>query len=181
MLRNELDEVIADTPLSKTNIPKLKLLDSFCKESQRLNPLRQMGFVRKALQPVVLHDGKVLPPGTHIAFAAAQRAGDECVFTNPAEFQPWRFAKLREGTGQENKHLFVSTDPDEMLFFGYGNHICPGRFFAETEMKVVLAHLLRHYDMKFPPGEGRPGNIQTPDGLIPDATKNFLIRKRSNL
>ena len=30
--------------------------------------------------------------------------------------------------------------------FGYGEHACPGRFFASNEIKIALAHLLLKYD-----------------------------------
>ena len=32
--------------------------------------------------------------------------------------------------------------------FGYGEHACPGRFFASNEMKVALSFLLLNYDWK---------------------------------
>jgi len=44
--------------------------------------------------------------------------------------------------GKENKHLFVTSSP-ESLTWGYRNHSCPGRFFADSELKVILIELLR--------------------------------------
>ena len=49
--------------------------------------------------------------------------------------------------GKENKHLFVTSSP-ESLTWGYGNHACPGRFFADNELKVLLIELLRKWDFR---------------------------------
>ena len=35
------------------------------------------------------------------------------------------------------------------ISFGSGKNMCPGRFFAKSEMKICLAMLLRHMDYKF--------------------------------
>ncbi|KAF6808442.1 p450 monooxygenase [Colletotrichum musicola] len=37
--------------------------------------------------------------------------------------------------------------------FGHGMHSCPGRFFAGNEAKVMIAHLLLKYDLKFAEGQ----------------------------
>lgn len=38
---------------------------------------------------------------------------------------------------------------DGFLTFGYGRHACPGRFFASHEMKLMLAHIIQHYDVEY--------------------------------
>jgi cytochrome P450 len=45
--------------------------------------------------------------------------------------------------------LFTSTAADS-LYFGHGKHACPGRFFAATELRLLLAHLVTHYDLRLP-------------------------------
>ncbi|KAJ7660426.1 hypothetical protein B0H17DRAFT_832480, partial [Mycena rosella] len=45
------------------------------------------------------------------------------------------------------KRHMVSTGTDH-LPFGTGKHACPGRFFAATELKAMLAHLVLNYDVK---------------------------------
>ncbi|KAH9981729.1 hypothetical protein BJV77DRAFT_355174 [Russula vinacea] len=51
------------------------------------------------------------------------------------------------------KHQAVSTS-SEHLFFGYGRHLCPGRFFAVNELKMLFAHIVATYDVKFEEGKG---------------------------
>lgn len=38
------------------------------------------------------------------------------------------------------------------LTWGYGRHACPGRFLANNELKMILAHALINYDWKLPDG-----------------------------
>lgn len=40
------------------------------------------------------------------------------------------------------------TTSDEHFAFGHGRHACPGRFFVACELKLIMAHLLRNYDMR---------------------------------
>ena len=47
-----------------------------------------------------------------------------------------------------------------LISWGYGNHVCPGRFFASNEMKIALCFMLLRYDFEFLPGETRPKDIQ---------------------
>ena len=46
---------------------------------------------------------------------------DETVYENPTEFQPWRFAEMREPEGEGMKHSMVTTSVDYVAF-GHGRH-----------------------------------------------------------
>jgi hypothetical protein len=179
-LREEIEAVKATETsqyLSKTSMPKLKKLDSFLKESQRLNPLALIHFRRKVLSPITLHDGHVLPAGTHIAVASSQIAQDPALWDRPEQFDGFRFAKLREKPGQESRHQFVTTGLDS-LQFGHGSHACPGRFFANNEIKMITGYLIENYDMKFAEGVGRPANMYTPGGYAPSRDAMVWMKRR---
>ena len=63
--------------------------------------------------------------------------------------------------------------------FGHGKYACPGRFFASLEVKIVLAHIIRWYDLKLVDGAaGRPENIYFADANIPDAKQAIMFRRR---
>ena len=131
-LREEWDEVLATEPtrtISKTSMPKLKKLDSFLKESQRLSPLGPTSFERKVTGPFTLPDGTKLEKGSYIAVAAEAIGLDESLWDNPDQFDGFRFEKLRQSAGNENRYQFATTGVESM-FFGHGKHACPGRFFA---------------------------------------------------
>lgn len=182
-LQEELAAVMAQERvpyLSKTSTPKLRLLDSFCKESQRVNPLGPMTFARLVMRDITLHDGTVLPAGTHLAVASGQRGTDSAVYDDPGTFRPWRFAKMREEKGHESRYQFVTSSPDS-LGWGFGNHACPGRFFANNELKVIVTYILANYDIMMPDGQGRPVNKPRTGGARPDTSQCILMRKRADV
>ena len=55
--------------------------------------------------------------------------------------------------------------------------ISPGRFFAVNEVKLLLAHLLVMYDMKFEKGEEAPPDRYIATLRIPRST-GVMFRKR---
>ena len=131
-LREEWSEVLATEPtgvISKTSMPKLKKLDSFLKESQRLSPLGATAFERKVTGPFILPDGTKLEKGFYLAVAAEAVGLDESLWDRPDQFDGFRFEKLRQVAGNESRYQFATTGVESM-HFGHGKHACPGRFFA---------------------------------------------------
>jgi ent-kaurene oxidase len=131
-LRKEWNEVLATEPtgvISKSSMPKLKKLDSFLKESQRMNPLGPTTFSRRVNSDIVLPNGEKLPKGSYLAVATHSISFDPALWQDPEKFNGFRYEKLRQEPGSENKHQFVTTGLDSM-HFGHGKHACPGRFFA---------------------------------------------------
>ncbi|KAI6092926.1 cytochrome P450 [Hypoxylon rubiginosum] len=152
-LRDEIIEVISENGWAKTSLYKLKLMDSFLKEGQRLRPMGQASMQRYVEREVTLSDGTVLPKGSRIMVASNYM--DPTIYSEPEKFDAARFLKMRQQPGQEHSWQFVSTNPAHILF-GHGQHACPGRFFASNEVKIALCHLLLKYDLRFVPNEGRP-------------------------
>lgn len=114
--------------------------------------------LRQVMQPMTLSTGHRLPKGSRFAFAArpVQMSTRSQTFSPeynppenkpPHEFDGFRFYRLRKMAGKQNKHLFVTVS-QESLSWGYGNHACPGRFFADSEIKVILIELLRKWDLR---------------------------------
>ena len=62
--------------------------------------------------------------------------------------------------------------------FGHGIWACPGRFFASAEIKVVLAYLLTHYDVKLKAGEKKPGQQHWGLAILPDPEAEVLVKAR---
>ncbi|KAI0425343.1 cytochrome P450 [Xylaria sp. FL1042] len=152
-LRDEVIEVIGREGWAKTTLYKLRLMDSFLKESQRVTPLALLSMNRYVDRSITLSDGIELPKGARIAvvgdFANPQ------VYPEPEKFDAARFLKKRAEPGQEHGWQFVTTSPAH-LTFGHGEHACPGRFFASNEIKIILCHLLMKYDWRFVPNEPEP-------------------------
>ncbi|KAI8947933.1 cytochrome P450 [Xylaria longipes] len=217
----------------KDSIAKLKKMDSFIKESQRLSG-NVTSFIRKVMKPIDLSDGTHLPSGTSLLTPLAGISLDERYYPDPEVFDGLRFWKLRQQqespastrsssptppipspssttftsstttttpskpatatstsspssspptSSQSPPHLnksgyqFTSIG-DTNQNFGLGKHACPGRFFAAQEIKLILSHLLLHYEIKLRDGEARPKPVVFMMTKSPSQTAEVLFRRR---
>ncbi len=82
--------------------------------------------------------------------------------------------------GKENKHLVVTVSP-ELLTWGYENHACPGRFFADNELKVILIEISRKWDFRVAdPAKTNSKSLRRMRELVLVAPKSaaFELRQR---
>jgi len=204
-LRDEIEQVIAEDghdvdgdgflKLKKPSLTKLRKLDSFLKESQRVNGAALVNMARVCTSPLTLSNGFTLPTGTRFAFNshAVDFSPETETFSPdynpssykpPSEFDGFRFSNLRSMPGKENRHQFVTTSPDS-ISFGHGNHACPGRFFASNEIKVVLIELLRSWDIRLKGDveqkggiDKRPKNYEQQFNIMPNMEAEVEFRRR---
>lgn len=164
--------------MDKQWMAKLRKLDSFMKESQRMNPLGLLTFKHRVMNNLTLPDGVVIPKGYNIGCPTSSIAKDDTLWEKPFEFDGFRFERLRQQPGHENKHQFVTTGIDS-LYFGHGKYACPGRFLADAEIKLILINLILNYDFKLPDGTSRPENVEMNSGVMADPTKTILLKRSS--
>jgi len=179
-MRKEAEAVIAGDGWTKVAMQKMRKIDSFLKESQRLNSLSSMVITRKTLKDWTLSDGTLIPAGTFFGIASDAMNKDDISFPEARTFKGFRFAELRDGDGELDaiKHQMVSISPDQVVF-GYGRHACPGRFFAVNEIKAMFAHILLNYDVQLENGSMvRPANRHFAQSVIPDMKAKVMFRKR---
>jgi hypothetical protein len=92
-------------------------------------------------------------------------------------------------------HHMVTTSPNHVVY-GHGRHACPGRygnyiippvpvltlqplrFFAATQLKTALAHVLLHYDIKAETEGVRPPDHEFSLFKVPNVLGRIYIRKR---
>lgn len=86
---------------------------------------------------------------------------DPEVFEDPFEYKPDRFLK----DGEVNPEVL---DPN-LVSFGYGRRICVGRFFANSSLFAIIAHVLSVYDIR--PGLDENGEEVK---ITPDMTTGLL-------
>ncbi|CAN8105474.1 unnamed protein product [Discula destructiva] len=180
-LRAELVEVDAQDkgPWTKQRISLLRKMDSVLKESQRLFPVSLVTCARVIMLDFKLPTGLTLPKGTHIGVATVCASSDPANFEDPLTFDGLRFYKMRQSKENENSFQYVTTGINGQLDFGLGNHTCPGRFYANYELKIMLAKILTQYDFKFPPGiTTRLKDLNV--GIIsrPNPTASLMFRRR---
>ena len=73
------------------------------------------------MKDVTLIDGTFIPKGTILVAAAHPTHHDEYIYTDAGVFDPFRFAKMREGDDEGLKYQFVNTSVD-YISFGHGKH-----------------------------------------------------------
>ncbi|KAF5315411.1 hypothetical protein D9619_007341 [Psilocybe cf. subviscida] len=175
-LREEVAEVIQAEGWTKMAQGRMRKLDSFLKESQRL-AVASLVMNRLVLKDFTFSNGVTVPSGTQLAFATRATHEDELNFKDPYKFQGFRFAEMREEDTEKAKHQMTSLSP-EYILFGTGRHACPGRFFAVNELKAMLAYILLNYDIKLVDGNHRPDNVWVGASCSPNPTAEVLLRKR---
>ncbi|KAF2798515.1 cytochrome P450 monooxygenase-like protein [Melanomma pulvis-pyrius CBS 109.77] len=180
-LREEIRAAMAanDGIITSRALQSMEKLDSFMKETIRFNGLGFTSFSRKVLKGITLSNGQYIPPGVFIEVPSHAVYQDSTNYPDSDTFDGFRFAKIRKGgSATDNaRNQFVTTN-EQNLFFGYGKHACPGRFFAANEIKMILARIILEYDIKNVDGViGRIPNTETGSSSTPDATKQLMFKK----
>ena len=130
-----------------------------------------------AMKPIQLSNGFNIPAGTIVQCNTNILDETPPEWGDPHAFDGFRVYKLRSKPEDANKFRFASSTYDSMQW-GYGKDACPGRFFASNEIKIIMAYILSHYDIKFGSDvEGRPKNITFEVNVLADPTKMVLFKK----
>ncbi|KAL8415120.1 hypothetical protein RB594_006089 [Gaeumannomyces avenae] len=144
-LRQEMVDVLPVRGWKKTSLFQLKLLDSAVREAQRIKPLFLANMIRSVMEDVTLEDGTLLSKGELVAVDATN-LWDAERYKNPEKFNIRRFLDIRQNEpGGEHRAQIVSSASDHITF-GYGKYMCPGRFFAANEIKMILCFMIMNYD-----------------------------------
>ncbi|KAH7885960.1 cytochrome P450 [Phlebopus sp. FC_14] len=176
-LREEVKNVTDRRGWTRESMGQLIKMESFLRESQRINGTSLLPVVRKAMEDIRFSDGTTLPAGTHLAVASIPMYLDDEFYSNASTFDPLRFAPAQEvGEESREKHYLSSTSLCN-LAFGLGNRACPGRFFATTMMTAMMAYLVLHYDMKLENGV-RPPDEWFQMNCSPNRRAEVMFRRR---
>lgn len=162
----------------KDSMAKLKRLDSFMKEVQRVSG-NVTSFIRKVRQPITLSDGTFLPAGTKLLAPQCGISNDPRYYPDPEVFDALRFWKMRQRSDADANRFQFTSMSDTNMNFGAGKHACPGRFFAGNEVKMILAYFLINYDIKLKDGESRPKGMMLMMSKTPDPNAEILFRRRT--
>lgn len=146
----------------------------------RISIFQSQGLFRMVVDPkgVTMDGGLHLPQGTRVGTSTYSIHHDESNYSNANTYDALRFSRQREESTNvlEGKNLAAVTTSDTFLSFGHGRHACPGRFFATTEMKLLLAYIVLSYDVK--PLKERPQNLVVSGFRIPSSTATLSVRRR---
>jgi helvolic acid biosynthesis cytochrome P450 monooxygenase len=116
---------------------QLPFLEAFIYETLRYCPLTSGFFPRINPTNGITIQGHYIPPGTEVAINLIGAHTNPEVWDKPHFFDPTRF--LDDDTAKRN-----------VFTFSYGHRNCIGRNLAWMEMMVVLANILKDYDISLP-------------------------------
>jgi cytochrome P450 len=136
-VERELDEVLGDGPLDPMRVRELGYLDRVIKESLRLMP-PVWALGRRAEEADVLH-GERIEPGTIVFLSPYVTHRHPEFWHNPEGFDPDRFLD--------------DVRPRYKYFpFAGGPRQCIGKHFAEMELALIAASVLRRFRIELSPG-----------------------------
>ena len=144
--QDKLREEIASLGLNDDRLPYEKMNDLVLteyafKEALRLNP-PVPAMPRLAVREVEFK-GHRIPKGMIVGISNVQTHRDANLWPNPEVFDPMRFS-AEGGVRERHKYAWVP--------FGGGAHMCLGLHFAYMQAKVIMSHLLPHYDIELADG-----------------------------
>ncbi|XP_037621087.1 cytochrome P450 4V2 [Sebastes umbrosus] len=137
-VQQELQEVFgtSDRPANMDDLKKLKYLDCVIKEALRLFP--SVPFFARSLGEDCHINGFKVPKGANAIIITYALHRDPRYFPEPEEFRPERFLP-------ENS---VGRPPYAYVPFSAGLRNCIGQRFALMEEKVIMASILRNFNVE---------------------------------
>ncbi|EUC35658.1 hypothetical protein COCCADRAFT_24469 [Bipolaris zeicola 26-R-13] len=181
-LREEISTVLAEhggvpTPRALQQMVKL---DSYMREVNRCYPPDLSVFSRSVLKPITLSNGQQIPTGVSVKVPSFQVLPSWDPNTDTDEFDGFRYYKQRiqaSRPAEQARAQFVSSH-EESLAWGYGRHACPGRFFAASEIKMLLIKFIMDYDISMPDGrKERYAQVGIGSFCSPDTTKALVFKR----
>ena len=116
----------------------MKYLDCVIHETMRYYQPANGIFFREAMEDHMLGDIKIFK-GTLLFTSSMTNHYNEANFPQPFEFKPERWLK-EDGS-------FNTPKPYTWLTFSAGPRSCIGKQLAFMEMKLIVIHLLRQYEL----------------------------------
>ncbi|GAA5798150.1 hypothetical protein HPULCUR_003550 [Helicostylum pulchrum] len=143
-LREEILEVLGDDPIdvfpTLEELKQMNYIDQVIKENLRHSGPADMLMARITSEDFDL-DGFFIPKGTNVGVDISALHLSEKNWKDPRAFLPERF----EDGGEHDDHRGFSWIP-----FSNGSRQCLGMNFSLTEQRVVLAMILRKYEIDIP-------------------------------
>lgn len=120
----------------------------------------------KAVEPPLIIDGHVIPPGTQVGVSIYALHHNECYFPAPFAYRPERWLPP-SSEDSEKKHTTNNNMHDAFAPFSLGPRSCPGKAVAYLEMSLVLAKLVWYFDFAAAPGSlGHVGSRRKSQGAL---------------
>lgn len=149
----------ASVPQGVEQLSQLDWLEACAQEAMRLKPVAPIIIVQ-AQRDTVVADVRV-PDGSLVLCLMRPGGMNDAKFAEPQAFRPERWLHA-EGAAAHS----LSSAKRSVMPFGAGPRICPGRYLALAEIKMVLAMLLANFELR---------EVSTPDGQPPQEHLAFTM------
>ncbi|KLJ12596.1 hypothetical protein EMPG_12382 [Blastomyces silverae] len=135
------DQITYDSLLERT------YLNACIEEGLRYYPPCSNGLPRIVPKSGTTICGEFVPGGTNVSVATFALFRSPRYFSQPDSFIPERW--LRESEG--GNPVFATDEKGIALPFSYGPHNCPGKKMGYFELRLILAKVLWHFNLKLLP------------------------------
>lgn len=142
-LQAEVDEVLGGRVPTNDDVPNLPYTWMVIQEALRLYP--PVWPIAREPQADDSITGYRIPKGTMLMILPYLTHRHPDFWDNPEGFDPDRFSKERS----QGRHLY------SFIPFGIGPRACLGWPFAQLQLRLVLATLAQHLELRLPP-RGKP-------------------------
>ncbi|KAI8321365.1 cytochrome P450 [Martensiomyces pterosporus] len=140
---------------------KLPYLEACIYEALRTRGATAVALLRDVPKGGATFQGHFIPEGTQVGVNLTAMNNHKDLWDNPRRFIPERF--INNEAARQN-----------MVTFSVGVRVCPGRSLAWVEMIIVLANLLKDYDMELP-----KDSLFGPDNLDAHGNPITMPRKQT--
>jgi retinoid hydroxylase len=140
--RAEQQQLGIDTPITLDCLKQMTYLDRVLREVERMYPPIGGGF--RGVVEEFEFNGYRVPKGWQVLYRIPEAHFDREVYPTPDAFDPDRFNPDRYEY-KPSDYTFVT--------YGGGSRICIGMAFAQMELKIIAASLLRRYSWELLPNQ----------------------------
>ncbi|KAL4947594.1 cytochrome P450 [Aspergillus filifer] len=155
-------------------INQLPLLDSFMRETARVNLLDRVAIRRKALTDYTFSSGSPsVRAGSILCVPLYGVARNGRIYPDPEQFDGKRFLN---GRCKDTSRKFTDVSENHLIW-GYGSLACPGRHHASLILKMVIVHIVVNYSLQLADPE-MPRWWTWEDFRMPYASTRVVFSKR---
>ncbi|OAY70653.1 Cytochrome P450 71A1 [Ananas comosus] len=151
--------------VEESDIDPLRYLKCVVKETMRLHPVAPMLLPRTTLRHFKI-DSYDVPLDTMIYINAWAIGRDGSYWESPEAFKPERF--------MNSSDLEFAGKDFNLIPFGEGRRICPGKNLGLKTVEITLANLLYSFDWELPTG-------MTKEDINMDEAPGIAVHKRHAL
>ncbi|KAF8987615.1 cytochrome P450 [Cyathus striatus] len=136
--QQEIDQVVGKNRLPElSDRSSLPYVEAVMREVLRWNTVAPSGMPHRSIEDDI-YNGMFIPKGTVVIYNAYAILRDESIYSDPDSFNPDRYLPKPEGNGE----------PYPIGQFGFGRRLCPGLYFAEASLWIVMASILATMDIR---------------------------------